>query len=118
MLLQELRFDGGEQLLALGDDDVYEVGESLDPTVLKELASLPLPDLHFPPFHPRNAFAPDRSMFDLVRERDRLVHHPYDDFATSVQRLIEEAADDPTVTTIKLTLYRSGTALADRRRTR
>jgi polyphosphate kinase len=107
-LLQELRFDGGEQLLALGDDDVYEVGEPLDPPILKELASLPLPDLHFPPFHPRDAFTPDRSMFDLVRERDRLVHHPYENFATSVQRLIEEAADDPAVTTIKLTLYRSG----------
>jgi hypothetical protein len=36
------------------------------------------------------------------------VHHPYDDFATSVYRLIEEAADDPAVTAIKLTLYRSG----------
>ena len=107
-LLEELRFDGGEQLLALGDDDVYEVGEPLDPTVMKELASIRLPELNFPPFQPRNAFARDRSMFDLIRERDRLVHHPYDDFATSVQRLIEEAADDPAVTTIKLTLYRSG----------
>ena len=108
MLLQALRFDGGEQLLALGDDDVYELGESLDPAVLKELASQPLPELHFPPFQPRNAFASDRSMFDVMKERDRLVHHPYDDFATSVQRLIEEAADDPAVTTIKVTLYRSG----------
>jgi len=108
VLLRELRFDGGEQLLALGDDDVYEVREPIDPTVLKELGSLPLPELHFPPFQPRNAFAPYRSVFDPVRERDRLVHHPYDDFATSVYRLIEEAADDPTVTTIKLTLYRSG----------
>ena len=108
MLLQALRFDGGEQLLPLGDDDVYEIGESLDPTVMKEVASLPLPELHFPPFQPCNAFLPDRSIFELAGERDRLVHHPYDDFATSVQRLIEEAADDPAVTTIKLTLYRSG----------
>jgi len=108
MLLQALRFDGGEQLLPLGDDDVYEIGEPLDPTVLKELASLSLPELHFPPFQPRSAFPPDRSLFELVTQRDRLVQHPYDDFATSVQRLIEEAADDPAVTTIKLTLYRSG----------
>ena len=108
MLLQALRFDGGEQPLPLGDDDVYEIGESLDPTVLKELASLPLPELRFPLFQPRNAFLSDRSMFELVSERDQLVQHPYDDFATSVQRLIEEAADDPAVTTIKLTLYRSG----------
>jgi polyphosphate kinase len=108
MLLQALRFDGGKQMLALGDDDVYEIAQPLDPPVLKELAALPHASLHFPPFRPRNAFAPDRSIFDVARERDRLVHHPYDDFATSVQRLIEEAADDPAVTTIKLTLYRSG----------
>ena len=47
-------------------------------------------------------------MWELLRERDRLVHHPYDDFGATVLRLLNEAADDPAVVAMKLTLYRTG----------
>ena len=108
VLLRELRFDGGEELVPLGEDEMFEVDGPLDLTMLRELVGLPLPELRYPVFQPRYAFPPDRSIFSVVKERDRIVHHPYDDFATSVQRFIEEAAEDPAVVAIKITLYRAG----------
>lgn len=107
-LLSELRFDTPGEPLPLSQDELYDSDGPLDLTLVRQLAALPLPELRFAPMTPRVAFDPDRSIFATIRERDRLVHHPYEDFATSVQRFLEEAADDPDVTTIKATLYRAG----------
>ncbi|HJW45989.1 MAG TPA: polyphosphate kinase 1 [Lysobacter sp.] len=64
------------------------------------------PELKFPPFQPR-VLTGLESMFDMVNERDVLLHHPFDSFAP-VLELIKQAAEDPNVLAIKQTLYRTG----------
>ena len=68
----------------------------------------PRPDLKFKPFTPREvALKPgSASLFEMIRKRDLLLHHPYDSYATVV-RFLESAAQDPNVLSIKQTLYRT-----------
>ena len=68
----------------------------------------PRPDLKFQPFVPRElALKPGAtSLFELMRKRDLLLHHPYDSYS-AVVRFIESAAKDPDVLSIKQTLYRT-----------
>jgi polyphosphate kinase len=91
-------------------DDLYEVPGLLDAADLLSLTALDLPELKDPPFHPgtQPRLGASRNIFDVIREGDLLLHHPYDRFATSVERFIQTAADDPDVLAIKLTLYRTG----------
>ena len=91
-------------------DDLYEIPGLLDTADLLSLSTLDMPELKDPPFHPgtQPRLAPPRNIFDVIREGDILLHHPYDSFATSVERFIQTAADDPDVLAIKLTLYRTG----------
>jgi polyphosphate kinase len=103
LLLRELDVD---------PDDVIEVPGLLDLSALWQIYRLDRPDLKDRPFVPAThpAFAERetaKSIFATLREGDVLVHHPYDSFSTSVQRFIEQAAADPGVLAIKLTLYRT-----------
>ncbi len=99
--------------LELTPGDVYESSAPLDLSQLWAIHAIDRPDLHDPPWVPRTpprlATAADESvdLFAVLRERDVLVHHPYDSFTTSVEAFISQAADDPAVYAIKQTLYRT-----------
>ncbi|MDX1565525.1 MAG: polyphosphate kinase 1, partial [Phycisphaeraceae bacterium] len=96
--------------LGLGEQDVYELPELLDYTDLKPVVDLDLPALkaqRWTPVVPPALSDPDRDIFSVLRKGDVLLHHPYESFAASVERFIEEAAKDPQVLTIKMTLYRT-----------
>jgi len=99
--------------LEIGSEDVYEVRGPLDLSGLWAVQALDRPDLHDPPWAPMTppglATAGDEptDLFAVLRERDILVHHPYDSFTTSVEAFITSAAADPAVLAIKQTLYRT-----------
>ncbi len=98
--------------LEVNPEDVLEVPGLLDLSSLWALYALDRPELKDDPFvpatHPRlSEGETPKSVFATLREGDVLVHHPYDSFATSVQRFIEQAAADPDVLAIKQTLYRT-----------
>ncbi|MBI3981613.1 MAG: polyphosphate kinase 1 [Gemmatimonadetes bacterium] len=108
LLFRDLRREENREGIALDPSDVFESDGMVDLHALEELADLPLADLHYPSFVPTSPLEPDRSIFDQIDERDLLVHHPYESFNHTVQRLIVDAADDPDVVSIKMTLYRAG----------
>ena len=87
---------------------VYRVPGLLDLSGLSAIADLDLRDLKYPAFVPSEAAIPqDTDIFSVLADHDVLVHHPYDSFTTSVERLIVDAAADPAVLAIKQTLYRT-----------
>ncbi|HYK64246.1 MAG TPA: polyphosphate kinase 1 [Patescibacteria group bacterium] len=90
--------------------DVFEVDGMLSMRDLGELASLDVPALHDPPHHPVDhpRLTVGRSIFHVIRDAGSfLLLHPYESFSTSVERFLREAADDPKVRAIKMTLYRT-----------
>jgi polyphosphate kinase len=97
--------------LEVGEDSVYELPEPLGKTDLMAIATtVNRPDLRLPPWKPDVAPAladPEADMFALIRQGDVLVHHPYESFDASVERFILQAAKDPRVVAIKMTLYRT-----------
>jgi len=99
--------------LDINDEDVYHLPSPLDLTGLFEISGIKRPELHFP-LHQvitNRYLKPVEddtiSIFNAMRQRDILLHHPYESFATSVQAFVEEAAADPKVLAIKQTLYRT-----------
>ena len=99
--------------LDLERDDVSFHRAPLDLKGLFLVHAIDRPDLKDDPWppvtKPRLAAAAEeeRSIFSVIRERDVLCHHPYESFATSVEAFVRQAADDPRVLTIKMTLYRT-----------
>ena len=98
--------------LQLSESDVYVSPGPLGLHDLFQLASLPIAELCDPPFTPAvpsvfQGTGDAASLFATIRERDILVHHPYESFDATVVRFIEEAADDPAVLAIKQTMYRT-----------
>ncbi|MEO3860425.1 RNA degradosome polyphosphate kinase [Acrocarpospora sp. B8E8] len=97
--------------LGVAEHEIYRLPGPLDLSGLHAIADIgPAQnrgDLSYRPFVPAEAVHADDDIFALLRERDILLHHPYDSFSTSVQRFIEQAAADPDVLAIKQTLYRT-----------
>jgi polyphosphate kinase len=99
--------------LDITHEDVYELPAPLDLTGLSEIAFLKRPELHYPP-HPvitnRYLHAGEDESIDIfaqIRQREILLHHPYESFTTSVVSFLQAAAADPNVLAIKQTLYRT-----------
>ena len=107
-LLHELQLEPGAQHGVLGADEVYEIDGLMDPGALRQIAGLPRPELRFPPFQPNAHLDVSRPLWETLREHDVLLHHPYDAFSSTVERFFDEAADDPDVAAIRVTLYRAG----------
>ena len=99
--------------LDISTTDVYHLPEPLDLRGLTSIAFLKRPELRFEPHSittsPYLEADEDEAadIFAALREREVLVHHPYESFATSTQAFLEQAAEDPQVLAIKQTLYRT-----------
>lgn len=110
LVVEELHAENPEDEPALAPPEVVETGPILDLGDLMILANLDVPELRDPSFVP---VAPvelrdsSRSIFDVIRENDVIVYHPFDSFTASVEHFLEAAAVDDHVLAIKMTLYRT-----------
>jgi polyphosphate kinase len=110
LLMEELREDQPAEMRPLADPELVETGPLLDLGDLMSLASLEIPELRDPPFVPATPPElkdPSRSVFDVLKEKDVMVHHPFDSFNASVEQFLLAAATDDNVLAIKMTLYRT-----------
>jgi polyphosphate kinase len=99
--------------LQIDETDIYVEHGFLASSDLWSLMKLDRPDLRFDDFSPvvparvSQRSGEEVDLFEELRARDLLVHHPYESFAASIQELIRRAASDPDVVAIKMTLYRT-----------
>ena len=97
------------QSVGVEPDDVYALQGPLNILDLGALCELKRPDLKYRPLrtHFPKPLSAGRSIFDVIRHRDVMLHHPYTDYSTVIN-FIREAANDPNVLAIKICLYRTG----------
>src|SRR5262245_16664875 len=97
--------------LGIGSAQVYRIQGLLDLADLMQLTALDRPDLKDDPWVPRTPaeFVPDEpfDLFQTIAAGDRLVQHPYDSFETTFEAFLDAAAEDPSVTALKTTVYRT-----------
>ncbi len=96
--------------LDLKADEIFESTGLLDYGILHQIADLDLPELRYSKWKaivPPGMEGEDADIFSRIRGGDILVHHPYESFHSSVERFIEQAAEDPRVLAIKQALYRT-----------
>ena len=106
--IDERLLDFLKKELSVEEQDIYEIPGPLDLTVLMKMYGLDgFEHLKTPSYTPQlvAGLAPDANLFDEIRERDILLHHPYETFAPVVD-FIKQASRDPEVLAIKQTLYR------------
>ena len=107
-LLKAIRDDQPVDAATLTRSDIYEATGPVDLTTISEVADVDIPDAVFPRYEAIDPLDPDRSIFEILSEGDVLIHHPFQAFDGTVGRFLREAAGDPDVVAVKLTLYRTG----------
>ena len=104
LLIDELEIDA---------EDVSRHASFVDLTALNQFANLNIAKLRHAPWPPLTAGRlqaveeGERSIFSVIRDRQLLVHHPHESFSSSVETFVQQAATDPQVQSIKMTLYRT-----------
>lgn len=99
--------------MGASEEDVYRLDGPLDLSGLFSIAGLDRPDIDYEPWQwltpvrLQHGQGEPFDIFEVIRQGDLLVQHPYDSFTASVEAFLDQAARDPSVLTIKLTLYRT-----------
>ena len=112
LLLEELTESETQLVAPLSARDVHDQDDLLELGDLLHIAGLDVPELRdvtYTPVVPA-PFRDGRNLFEVIREGDVLVHHPYESFSSSVEAFLEAASSDPQVLAIKLTLSRTAEA--------
>jgi polyphosphate kinase len=109
-LFESLQEEAESRLSHLSPQDLYSIRGPIDLGRLGILADLPIDSLHFPPARRYSPLGRDCPVVDQLRKQDVLVRFPRHSFESTVERFIHEAADDPLVEAISITLYRTNRA--------